>query len=62
MSDIVDRGNDAAEVFLDAALRNRKKVPELPLTGYCHNCGTATQARFCDVDCRDDFEKHAHAR
>lgn len=44
------------DLLVTAALSHRKK--ELPTTGRCLNCDepTGTQ-RFCDVDCRDDFEK-----
>lgn len=52
--------NDAAseiEAFnLELALRTRK--PELPITGTCYNCDEPIpDARFCDADCRDDYEK-----
>jgi len=35
------------------------KKPELPATGECYNCEEELPpgARFCDSDCRDDWEK-----
>ena len=38
----------------------RKPVPVLPSTGYCANCGEALNAvaRWCDAECRDDWEKY----
>lgn len=59
MSDEADRGNETAEVFLDAALS--KRVPEGPRPdGRCHNCGAYLRlngARWCNAECRDDWER-----
>jgi len=27
------------------------------LTGHCFYCHTPTPERFCDADCRDDYER-----
>lgn len=57
MADIIDMANDTADVFKDAALSNRKA--EGPrANGFCHNCGepVAGGLRFCDADCRDDWQ------
>ena len=62
--DIGDQGNDAAEVFQDAALKKRK--PEGPKAkGYCLWCGEEfgpedSAKRFCDAECRDGYDKHPH--
>lgn len=56
MADIIDQGNDTAELFLRAALSRRKD--EGPRSnGRCHNCGEKLEGseRFCDTDCRDDW-------
>lgn len=36
----------------------------LPFTGKCHNCeeGVAAGAKFCDVDCREDWTKRRESR
>lgn len=43
-----------------AAARNRG--PELPRTGFCHNCREPVPELFCDSDCRDDWEKRRRLR
>lgn len=61
MSDEADRGNDAAEFFLGLALKEQSaKVPGIPKgIGMCFNCDAEVQgdARWCDTDCRADWER-----
>ena len=60
--DIIDQANAAAELFNRAALS--KRHPEGPApTGYCLNCDAhlAPRQRWCDVHCRDDWEKTQRA-
>lgn len=60
MSDIVDRGNEAADLFLDVALRNRQRDVKTPTAiGLCLNCGESTEGerRWCDAECRDEWER-----
>lgn len=63
MSDIADQGNDAAELFLEVARKNQRPPTEFHGVGFCLNCGTAVdgEARWCDVECRGDWER-ANAR
>ena len=58
MADQLDRAQEINELHLNLQLKHRK--PTLPVTGYCHWCGdiAPADARFCDADCRDDYEKH----
>ena len=58
MSDIIDQGTEAAQTFLDAALSQRKPEGPTPC-GFCYNCNAqvASDQRWCDRDCRDDWEK-----
>lgn len=52
-----DRVDESVEFHREIAMRQRK--PEgPPAVGYCHNCHEPLQpgARFCDSDCRDDWE------
>lgn len=52
-ADLADLSIDAAT---KAALSFRHKVPEF--TGYCLNCDEPLEdRRFCDADCRDEFDK-----
>ncbi len=58
MADVIDEGNQTAELFLEAALTRRQ--PEAPQSvGFCLNCGEPTPYghRWCDKDCRDDWAK-----
>ena len=58
MSDEADKGNDTAEVFLAAALQNRKPVLKMHGIGMCLNCGAGVSGenRWCDKDCMKDWE------
>lgn len=61
---------DRAVMEQDAILREQlraalaKKPEPLPFTGACYNCHETTEdsLRFCDVDCRDDFEARKRSR
>jgi hypothetical protein len=59
MADYADRSSDVADVFLAESLAWRK--PEAPAVadGTCLNCGAETDvtARWCDADCRDDWQR-----
>ena len=48
----------------EMAMRLRMRRPELSPTGSCHNCSEAVlaDARFCDVDCRHDYERREKNR
>ena len=58
MSDSVDDANATNEVLLSAAIANRN-TEQLASTGFYLNCSDplALGARFCDSDCRDDYQK-----
>lgn len=60
--DIIDQGNEAAELFQRAALSKRKPKGPEP-TGFCLNCEAEVQLgmRWCDADCRTDWEKRTRA-
>lgn len=63
MSNEADLADREAEVHFKAALSKRRFIP--PVTGSCLFCATpldnmATDVddlRWCDADCRDDWEK-----
>lgn len=59
MADIIDQANDLNDQMLEIALRNAQQTPQIPAKGYCHNCleEVPPQHLFCDVDCRDDYQK-----
>jgi hypothetical protein len=62
MGDIADQANDTADLFLQEALTHKKEVAP-DYTGYCHYCHDPVPGnlRWCDMDCRDDWEKHQRA-
>lgn len=64
MADLGDKAQDAADLFLDVAMKNSRKEGEPRATGYCLFCGEPVPwvCRWCDADCRDDWEKQEHAR
>ncbi len=60
MADIADIANDLAQSEIDSLIRNRV-LPE-PIVGspVCLYCGTVlheTAQRWCDNNCRDDWQK-----
>ena len=59
--DVIDKAQHAEEVTQsDALARVRLAANDLPKpTGVCLNCGVRLadkKARWCDLDCRDDWE------
>ena len=59
MADEIDRASDYEQVQRDAAIRSAGMFQSrLKPCGKCLNCGNevASELRFCDGDCRDDFE------
>lgn len=64
MTDLIDKTDKiiAAEVVRGlAAVRSR---PGLVPHGACHYCDEplAPALRFCNIDCRDDYEKEVAAK
>lgn len=60
MSDEIDQAVEREELHRAIALNTRR--PSGPsFVGECHNCGQelAYPKRFCDADCRDDYERAA---
>jgi hypothetical protein len=56
MADNVDEANQLAELHLASELTKAKAILP-PLTGRCFYCESPTFERFCDADCRDDYER-----
>jgi hypothetical protein len=63
--DIIDEANDLAQMRNDKALEAaRNQPPEAVATGHCLNCDELLLEhgqRWCDADCRDDWEKRKEA-
>lgn len=59
MSDEIDQANDRALADTAKAVAAARVAISLPATGQCYNCNedVGLGLRFCDVCCRDDWEK-----
>lgn len=68
MADIADEANKTADLFLDAALKNRAHSVVSATTqsgiGLCLNCGADVDGdrRWCDRECRDMWEQEQKRR
>lgn len=60
MADPADLGNEAAELFLDIAHKNRRREEPQAGIGMCLNCGASLDddRRWCDSACRDDHTRY----
>ena len=59
MPDILDTASEVEELHRRAALANVARAPAIAATGSCLNCGdqVGTGMRWCDADCRDDWQR-----
>lgn len=62
MADDIDIAQENQQRLHDARInqaRSRAGQLEVKATGYCLNCDEplASGLRFCDADCRDDYQK-----
>lgn len=62
MADEADVASVQEEAYLSAALNRRQA--SLPPAGQCYSCGEPVEGilRFCDTECREDWEKVESAR
>ena len=60
--DDADRAAEYQQAEIERALRNVVQE-RMPYTGKCAWCDAPVEGRkrFCDTDCRDDFEKSRRA-
>lgn len=59
MADEADHASDAQELALSLALANSQRFKPLPPKDNCYNCDEPLLPgeRFCDSDCRDDYQR-----
>lgn len=59
MADEIDQANHMADLHLEVAIENAKRVTgNERLTGWCQNdCGLPTRGAFCSPTCREDFTR-----
>lgn len=64
MANEADKSQPSQELAISLAVRQARKAGELTPTGRCGYCGAALagELRFCDADCRDDYERQALRR
>jgi hypothetical protein len=63
MSDEIDAAFVQEEAYRAAALNRRQA--SLPAAGICYACGervAGAMQRFCDAECREDWERTEAAR
>lgn len=64
MTDDADSSDAKIEAAILEGIRRVREGKALPWTGECHYCEDAVPEplRFCDADCRDDYERIEHSR
>lgn len=62
MSDEADLADTQEQAYLAAALARRQAT--IPAVGQCYSCGEPVEGnlRFCDHECREDWERVEAAR
>lgn len=63
MADEADIANERVELIISTALKVRRPIGPVP-NGRCYNCAepVADGLRWCDNDCRDDWQKRKDIR
>jgi hypothetical protein len=63
MNDDFDRASDLEQTDRDLAIeRVRSQSRIFEHTGFCLNCREPSKKRFCNIDCRNDYEKRQNDR
>ena len=58
MQDDFDRASLLEEQYRSAAIKRvRDNDTNYKSVGFCLNCQVTSIKRFCDIDCRNDYEK-----
>jgi hypothetical protein len=61
MQDDFDRASDLEQHDRDEAIKHiREHQKPIESNGSCLNCYAPSTKRFCDIDCRNDYEKRHH--
>ena len=56
--DEFDRASELEEQYRNVAIKHvRDNDMNYKHVGVCLNCGAKSLIRFCNLDCRDDYEK-----
>lgn len=64
MSDYADRSDTRIAQIVEQGLDQVRRASRMAATGNCHFCDEEVTPGnlFCDIDCRDDFERENRAR
>lgn len=65
MTDVVDVATFEIEKQLEQTIASCSNKKIVSPTGYCFNCDdklTTAGIRFCDTDCRDDYDQRMKRR
>lgn len=64
MSDHADRSDSIVFEAVRRGVAHLHRQPRLMADGHCHFCDehVSPEVLFCDVDCRDDYERETAAR
>lgn len=59
--DILDMADETQQTFMRVAMSNVPAPTTYHGIGMCLNCGAGVdgERRWCDSDCRNDWERHA---
>jgi len=58
MQDDFDKASDLEQHDRDEAIKYiREHQTTIKSNGFCLNCLAPSKKRFCDIDCRNDYEK-----
>ena len=58
MTDDFDKASDLEQHDRDEAIKYiRSHQKSIESNGFCLNCHELSKKRFCDIDCRNDYEK-----
>lgn len=59
MSDVADMSDKNVETFIASAIAHARGKPGMKATGWCRFCEEAIGPveLFCNIECRDDYQK-----
>ena len=63
--DDADKASLHEQMTITAAIKSvRQRSKPLPPVGYCYYCSEPLKGgeRFCDTDCRDDYERQEKSK
>lgn len=59
MADPADRAQDLIEAHNEMSIKSRRQTLTVPFSGFCLCCGEPVEERrFCDSDCREEYEQN----